>query len=135
MTKEYKWPLPQPLQISCSFKCHKARKPPSNTPGTDYPKKIGTKVKAITSGVVAYANRVGAGSAGKNVTIKHGRGFYSQYMHLSDVDVKVGERVNAGDVIGAVGSTGASTGPHLHLAVRYLGLLVDPHKFLSRRVK
>jgi murein DD-endopeptidase MepM/ murein hydrolase activator NlpD len=135
MRKEYVWPLPQPLQISCSFTCHKTRKPVSATPGTDYPKKVGTKIKSISSGVVYYVNSVGQGTAGKNVTIKHGTGHYSYYFHMNSIDVKVGERVHAGDVLGTVGSTGASTGPHLHLAIRHIGVLVDPHKFLASRVK
>jgi murein DD-endopeptidase MepM/ murein hydrolase activator NlpD len=135
MSKQYVWPLAQPLQVTCSFTCHKKRKPPSNTPGTDYAKKTGTKIKSITSGVVTYVNTVGAGSAGKNVTVKHGRGFYSYYFHMSSVSVKAGDRVDAGDLLGAVGSTGASTGPHLHLSLRYLGKLIDAHKFLSSRVK
>lgn len=135
MGKKYVWPLPQPLQISCSFACHKARKPPSMLPGTDYPKKVGTKVHAITGGRVITADRIDNSASGKYVTVQHGKGFYSQYLHLSTVNVKAGDQVNAGDVLGSVGSTGASTGPHLHLAVRYFGVLVDPHKFLSRRVK
>ena len=133
--RKYAWPLPQPLQVICSFKCHKARKPPSALPGTDYPKKAGTRVFAITSGVVVTSDKNPAGAEGKSIVVKHGVGFYSHYLHLSEVEVKVGQRVHAGDTIGRVGNTGASTGAHLHLSLRFRGILVDAHRFLARRVK
>lgn len=132
--RKYVYPLPQPLQVICSFACHKARRPPSLLPGTDYPKKTGTKIKAITSGVVVVADRTDNSDMGKNVQILHGRTVRSYYLHMDSVSVKVGDRVAAGDVIGTVGATGSATGPHLHLSIRVLGALVDPHKWLARRV-
>ena len=67
-----------------------------------------------------------AGGWGKLVAIAHGNGVRTLYAHLSQVHVRLGDRVGAGFQIGLVGSTGASTGPHLHFEVRVRGAAVDP---------
>ena len=64
------------------------------------------------------------------VEIDHGNGFTTRYGHLSEIDVKEGEKVRAGQVIGKIGSTGRSTGPHLHYETRVNNTAVDPQKFL-----
>ena len=72
------------------------------------------------------------GGYGKNVVLDHGNGVESRYAHLKKIDVKLGQRVERGQVIGLVGSTGRSTGPHLHYEVLVEGKPVDPRSFLAR---
>jgi murein DD-endopeptidase MepM/ murein hydrolase activator NlpD len=83
--------------------------------GEDFAAPIGTPVRAISSGVVVFAGL--ESGYGDKVEIRHWDGTVSWYGHLSKIDVKVGERVDPAEVIGAVGSTGFSTGPHLHLEI------------------
>jgi murein DD-endopeptidase MepM/ murein hydrolase activator NlpD len=70
-------------------------------------------------------------TAGNWVGIDHGDGLYTVYMHASALLVSEGDRVSKGDVIALVGSTGRSTGPHLHLSVRKNGSYVDPRLYLN----
>ncbi|MCG8420430.1 MAG: M23 family metallopeptidase [Proteobacteria bacterium] len=93
--------------------------------GVDFRARRGTPVRAAGSGVVVVAKR--RGGYGKLVIISHGKGVETRYAHLHRIGVKKGEVVAAGEVIGAVGSTGRSTGPHLHFEVRRSGKAVDPH--------
>jgi murein DD-endopeptidase MepM/ murein hydrolase activator NlpD len=65
------------------------------------------------------------------VEIDHGGGYSTRYAHLSEIDVKVGDKVARGETIGKSGSTGRSTGPHLHYEVRHNGKAVDPVSFLK----
>jgi murein DD-endopeptidase MepM/ murein hydrolase activator NlpD len=69
---------------------------------------------------------------GNTIGIDHGQGVLSIMIHLSRIDVQEGQRVEAGQVIGAVGSTGASTGPHLHWGLYVHGLSVDPEPWRQR---
>ena len=69
------------------------------------------------------------------VEIDHGNGLSTRYGHLSEINVKVGDHIKIGQVIGAVGSTGRSTGPHLHYETRIDGDAVDPQKFLRAGVR
>ena len=71
------------------------------------------------------------GGYGKCVVIDHGNGLTSRFGHLSDYNVKSGDVVNAGEVIGFVGSTGRSTGPHLHYEIRYKEDYINPEEFLN----
>jgi murein DD-endopeptidase MepM/ murein hydrolase activator NlpD len=84
-------------------------------PGLDISTPIGTRVKAPAAGVVVTTAEKGA--YGNTVILDHGFGIVTRYGHLSGFNVKPGQRVNRGDVIGFVGSTGRSTGPHLHYEV------------------
>ncbi|HSA52262.1 MAG TPA: transglycosylase family protein [Yinghuangia sp.] len=84
--------------------------------GEDFRASAGTSVKAITTGTVVSAGW--AGAYGNEVVIKHPDGKYSQYAHLSSISVSVGQKVSTGQQIGLVGSTGNSTGPHLHFEIR-----------------
>ena len=67
---------------------------------------------------------------GNRVMIDHGNGFVTLYAHLSSISVGVGQTVNRGDVVGRMGSTGRSTGTHLHFEIRKGGVLVDPLGYL-----
>lgn len=85
----------------------------------------GDLIYAADSGVVVYAGPVGGGY-GNMVMIDHGNGYQTLYAHLSAWNVRCGASVSQGQVIGQAGSTGRSTGPHLHFEVRYLGGFVNP---------
>ncbi|RTH32435.1 M23 family metallopeptidase, partial [Thermus scotoductus] len=78
-------------------------------------------------GVVVLSERLRV--RGEAVILSHGMGLCTGYWHLSERRVRVGERVKGGQVIGLLGSTGLSTGPHLHLEVRLFGIPVDPAPF------
>lgn len=100
--------------------------------GIDFPVFTGTSVKSITSGTVVTAGWGGA--YGNQVVVKHADGRYSQYGHLSSISVSVGQSVGAGQQIGLSGSTGNSTGPHLHFEVRTgpaYGSDIDPVGYLA----
>jgi murein DD-endopeptidase MepM/ murein hydrolase activator NlpD len=93
--------------------------------GIDFPARAGTGVAAARYGRVSYAAWM-PGGWGYLVSIAHGHGVRTMYAHLSRIDVRVGARVGAGHQIGLVGSTGHSTGSHLHFEVRVRGAAVDP---------
>jgi murein DD-endopeptidase MepM/ murein hydrolase activator NlpD len=101
---------------------------PAMHTGLDFRASTGDPVRATANGKVASAGW--AGGYGRMVEIDHGNGLSTRYGHLSEIDVKVGEAVKIGQVIGLVGSTGRSTGPHLHYETRIDGEAVDPQKFL-----
>jgi murein DD-endopeptidase MepM/ murein hydrolase activator NlpD len=65
------------------------------------------------------------------VEVDHGNGFATRYGHLSEIDVSVGQKLKAGAVIGKTGSSGRSTGPHLHYEVRHNGEAINPQRFLT----
>ncbi|MFF0593490.1 transglycosylase family protein [Streptomyces antibioticus] len=99
--------------------------------GVDFPVPTGTSVKAVGAGTVVSAGW--GGSFGYQVVIRHGDGRYTQYAHLSAISVRDGQSVSGGQRIGRSGSTGNSTGPHLHFEVRTgpgFGTDVDPLGYL-----
>ena len=96
--------------------------------GLDISAVQGTDIKVLADGTVTFASY--NGSYGKLVKIDHGNGVETWYAHTSKMYVNVGDTVKAGDVIAAVGSTGNSTGPHLHLEIRVNGEHVDPQDYL-----
>ncbi len=96
--------------------------------GIDFSANIGSRVSSTADGLVIFSGVDGA--YGKCVKIDHGNGIVTQYAHLSKTEVSVGDRVKRGQVVGAVGNTGRSTGPHLHYEVRVNGVPTDPHRFL-----
>lgn len=100
----------------------------SNHTGLDISAKKGTDIKVVAAGTVISAKY--EGSYGNLVKIDHGNGVETWYAHTSKMYVKAGQKVEAGDVIAAVGSTGNSTGPHLHLEIRINGEHVNPQKYL-----
>jgi len=98
--------------------------------GIDFPAEVGTPIVAAASGKVIFADWHPA--YGKMVEIDHGNGIVSRYAHTSAMFVKEGDLVVRGQKIAAVGSTGRSTGPHLHFEVRLNGVPQNPARFLSQ---
>ena len=96
--------------------------------GLDIACTSGTDIKAVADGTVIFAQY--NGSYGNLVKIDHGNGVETWYAHCSKIYTKVGSEVKAGDIISAVGSTGNSTGPHLHLEIRINGNTVNPQKYI-----
>jgi murein DD-endopeptidase MepM/ murein hydrolase activator NlpD len=96
--------------------------------GLDFRGDTGDPIHATAAGTVVGAGW--SGGYGRMVEIDHGNGLSTRYGHLSQIDVKVGDEIRIGQVIGRMGSTGRSTGPHLHYETRIDGDAVDPQKFL-----
>jgi murein DD-endopeptidase MepM/ murein hydrolase activator NlpD len=101
--------------------------------GLDIANSTGTNIQATASGVVIYAGW--HGNYGKKVMIYHGFGYTTTYAHLSNFYVSVGDEVKQGDIIGAMGNTGHSTGSHLHYEVLVDGIPNDPMGFLPEVVR
>ena len=97
--------------------------------GLDIAASSGTPIKAAASGTVAFSGWKSNG-AGYMVIISHGNGVETYYEHCSKLYVSVGDKVKQGDKIAAVGSTGNSTGPHLHLEVRVNGVAYNPQNYV-----
>lgn len=99
--------------------------------GVDVAAPEGADIRAVRSGTVSFAGeRKGYGNV---VEIDHGDGMSTLYAHASVINAKVGDHVNEGQVIAEVGSTGRSTGPHLHFEVRQADRIVDPNEALKKR--
>ncbi|MDP3692214.1 M23 family metallopeptidase [Bradyrhizobium sp.] len=106
---------------------------PAMHTGLDFRAATGDPVRATASGKVVTSGW--QGGYGRMIEINHGNGLSTRYGHLSEIHVKVGDLIRIGQVIGAVGSTGRSTGPHLHYETRIDGDPVDPQKFLRAGVR
>jgi murein DD-endopeptidase MepM/ murein hydrolase activator NlpD len=106
---------------------------PAMHTGLDFRAAMGDPVRATANGRVVSSGW--AGGYGRLVEIDHGNRLSTRYGHLSEINVKVGDLIKIGQVIGAVGSTGRSTGPHLHYETRIDGDAVDPQKFLRAGVR
>lgn len=102
---------------------------PAMHSGMDFRAPTGFPARATAPGTVTSAGW--NGGYGRMVEIDHGNGLSTRFAHLSRVDVKEGQKVEAGDVLGQVGSSGRSTGPHLHYEVRKDGEAVDPLRFIK----
>jgi murein DD-endopeptidase MepM/ murein hydrolase activator NlpD len=96
--------------------------------GLDIAAYAGTPIRSPASGIVSYA-AMNEGY-GNLISVDHGHGIVTRFGHCSQIYVKVGQRVRRGDVIGAVGSTGRSTGPHLHYEVRLNGVPINPERYI-----
>lgn len=97
--------------------------------GLDFRGPIGAPIHAAADGRVSFVgNKAGYG---RTVEITHGNGMMTRYAHMSRWDARVGQQVNAGEVIGRIGNTGRSTGPHLHFEVHINGRPVNPRPFLE----
>ena len=97
--------------------------------GLDFRGPVGAPIHAAAKGVVTFAGvQQGYGNC---IEISHGNGLMTRYAHMSGFRARIGQAVNAGDVIGLIGNTGRSTGPHLHFEVRVNGTAVNPRPFLE----
>src|SRR5204863_52476 len=106
---------------------------PAMHTGLDFRAATGDPVRVTANGKVVSSGW--QGGYGRMVEVDHGNGLSTRYGHLSAINVKVGDTIKIGQVIGAVGSTGRSTGPHLHYETRIDGDAVDPQKFLRAGVR
>ena len=106
---------------------------PAMHTGLDFRAATGDPVRVTANGKVVNAGW--SGGYGRMVEVDHGNGLSTRYGHLSEINVKIGQQVKIGDIIGEVGSTGRSTGPHLHYETRIDGEAVDPQKFLRAGVR
>lgn len=97
--------------------------------GVDFDANMGDAVKTTGNGVVITAGRNGESGYGIQVEVDHGFGYVTKYAHLSRVAVKPGQEVRRGEVVGYVGNTGYSTGPHLHYEVIFQGTKVNPKDY------
>jgi len=100
--------------------------------GLDYGVPAGTPVHAANRGTVILARSLYF--EGSCVVIDHGQGLFSLYLHLSDFKVKEGDQVETGQLIGLSGGSGRATGPHLHLAIRWQGVYLDPALLLELKI-
>ncbi len=128
-------PLAGELDVSSGFgvRIDPFLRQPAMHTGIDFRGEVGDPVHATAAGKVTKAGW--DGGYGQLVEIDHGEGLATRYGHLSEIDVTLGEKVRAGQVIGRLGSTGRSTGPHLHYETRVNGEAVNPAKFLAAGVK
>lgn len=122
----FAWPCPASRRITSYFGPRTAPVAGASTyhKGIDIGASTGSAIVASASGVVTTATY--SSSAGNYIVISHGSGMATVYMHCSALYVSVGQQVSKGDTIGAVGSTGYSTGPHLHFGIIKNGSYVDP---------
>lgn len=104
---------------------------PEFHPGIDFAGREGEAVQAVASGIVIHAGP--DGGYGNMVEIASGDGYSTIYGHNERVDVKIGQVIRQGQVIAQLGSTGRSTGPHVHLEVRYQGHPINPLRFIRKR--
>lgn len=102
-------------------------------PGVDISAPTGVPVKATASGIVIEA-RYTTGGYGRLVVIDHGGGYQTYYAHLSRIAVQMGQQVHRGETLGAVGSSGRTTAPHLHYEVRVGGNPRNPYNFMKQAV-
>ncbi len=123
--KNLMWPVPSSRRISSKFGYRWGRK----HEGIDISARYNSHIVAAESGVVVYAGSQ-LGSYGKIVVIGHSGGFFTVYAHANSLHVKTGQTVYRGQVIAKIGSTGRSTGPHLHFEVRSQSKAFDPIYFL-----
>ncbi|HKL41448.1 MAG TPA: peptidoglycan DD-metalloendopeptidase family protein [Clostridia bacterium] len=125
------WPAPTSYTITSpfGFRIHPIHYTKKLHTGVDIAAAWGEPIVAAQTGTIIYAGWLGG--YGKAVMIDHGGGYVTLYGHLSSWNVGVGQKVNKGDTIGKCGTTGVSTGPHLHFEVREDGEYVDPMQYLK----
>jgi biotin carboxyl carrier protein len=132
---DFALPFQWPVQGRISGRFGNARvyngQPGAGHSGMDIAAPNGTPVKAPAGGIVTFASP-DLYLTGGTVLLDHGHGVSSNFLHLSRIDVKVGDRIEPGQVIGAVGATGRATGPHLHWGMNWFDVRIDPLLVLER---
>ena len=127
---KFRYPLPKKVRISSGFgmRTHPVTGGQKMHSGVDLGMPTGTPIFAVADGKVESAGSMG--NCGYGVRIQHSGGYLSVYCHASKVLATAGQSVKSGDTIALVGSTGMSTGPHLHLGIKLNGEWVDPKKVI-----
>lgn len=128
---EIGWPCPGNVSSPFGYRADPFTGEKRFHAGVDIANREGTEIRSAASGVVIWTGR--AGGYGNRVIIDHGS-FRTAYAHLQKILVKPGREVKGGDVIGLMGSTGRSTGPHLHFEVIVNGKYVDPAEFIAQHI-
>lgn len=123
---------PVPGELSSTFGLRRVfnGQPRNAHRGLDFRAAAGAPIHAVADGVAALADN--QFFAGNVVYVDHGLGVFSIYMHMSEIDVKEGDKITRGQVIGKVGATGRATGPHLHLSLMVQGTGADPLPLLDK---
>ncbi len=129
---QFMWPVPSSHSISSpyGYRIHPIYGTKKFHSGIDIPASTGTTIVAADSGTVILASYGYNGGYGNYVIISHGNGYTTRYAHCSSLSVSVGQQVSKGQKIAAVGSTGASTGPHCHFEIRINGETVNPSNYV-----
>lgn len=125
------WPVDGRVTSPFGERDHPQSGEPKFHTGIDIAAEPGTPVRSTADGIVSFSGWSGGG--GNLAVIEHGLGFSTYYAHNRMVVVKVGQKVKRGDVIGYVGSTGNSTGPHLHYEIIRSGKVVNPLSYIKGR--
>lgn len=113
------------LTASYGMRIHPFYKSLTSHQGVDYTVPVGSRVFATADGTIKEV-KTRKTTSGRTIVINHGGGYETQYSHLSRIDVKKGQKVRRGDIIGLTGNSGLSLSPHLHYEVRFNGMRVDP---------
>lgn len=113
------------LTASYGMRIHPFYKSLASHQGVDYTVPVGSRVFATADGTIKEV-KTKKTTSGRTIVINHGSGYETQYSHLSRIDVKKGQKVRRGDIIGLTGNSGLSLAPHLHYEVRFNGMRVDP---------
>lgn len=124
-------PVNDTYKVSAGFgkQLHPIKKMERHHDGIDISAPIGTEIYAPANGMVVKVKSNDV--YGKHLTISHSEGFETMYAHLSEIEVKTGDQVNKGQVIGKIGNTGLSTGPHLHYEISKEGKKLNPADFFT----
>lgn len=125
VSDKFMWPVPSSKRISSYFGSRHGR----HHDGIDIPAKKGTSVIAAADGKVVHSGWMRG--YGRVIIVKHSTGYHSVYAHNSKNIVRKGQKVSQGEVIAKIGSSGRSTGPHLHFEIRKKNKVSDPAKYLS----
>ncbi|MGC2063986.1 MAG: M23 family metallopeptidase [Thermodesulfovibrionales bacterium] len=125
------WPVEGHITSSFGTREHPRSGEPTFHTGIDIAAEPGRPVRATADGIVSFSGWNGAG--GNQVVLEHGFGFSTNYAHNRLLTVKAGQKVKRSEIVGYVGSTGNSTGPHVHYEVWQDGKTVNPQKYLQRR--
>lgn len=123
------WPVAGRVSSAYGQRQHPIRKRSQFHHGIDLAAPAGTPIRAVAAGRVSFSGW--AGGYGNRVDVDHGAGWTTRYAHAHTRQVQVGQRVQVGDTLATVGSTGLSTGPHLHFEIRHDGASRDPARWLN----